>query len=164
MAKKGSKVFAAPSTPQKTVYNSLFLRFIHRYWRGGILWGFINPLNFHFYCIFERQFGPCGVSSSQNFSKVFKILKKFRFMKPGTFKNAFLSNSGQIWPFFVKKWPFFGSKTLFLKISAPSAPKFYFFVRLQRPKCGIGTFPSGLHPHTSGFIAFLSFNLTKKIT
>merc|ERR1712208_143136 len=89
----------------------------HRYWGGaGLLWGFINPRNFHFYCIFGPLFWPVGFHQGQNFSKIFEQSSKI-FEKSTIFRKK-----GQFLPFFPKTH-FLGSKHCFFKISAPSATK-----------------------------------------
>ena len=58
-----------------------------RYLGGpGLLWGFINPRNFHFYCIFGPLFWPVGFHQGQNFSKIFEQSSKI-FEKSTIFRK-----------------------------------------------------------------------------
>ena len=119
-----SKVFCF-TTEFSKAYNRYFLAFltllalkmaiIQKYWGAGLLWGFINPRNFHFYCIFGPLFWPVGFHQGQNFSKNRQFFEK----RP-------------IFALFCPKMPFLGPKTLF----------FSKFRRLRRRNVGFHRPPS----------------------
>ena len=100
-----------------------------------IFWSFINPRNFHFYCIFGPLFWQLELYQGQKnrfffekFRKNFGLFRKIHktpkiSVKIGS-KTSKWSKFGLILPFLPKNGHFALKSTVFLKISAPSAPKF----------------------------------------